>query len=67
MNVYCTEYDVVKKAAKNMCGFRLREYPEDQDGAFIKGLGGQKLSEEWDVSWHKLAITPDFLNKLMPY
>ncbi len=67
MNVYCTEYDVVKKAAKNMCGFRLREYPEDQDGAFIKGLGGQKLSEEWDVSWHNLAITPDFLNKLMPY
>jgi len=29
MNVYCTEYDVVKKAAKNMCGFRLREYAED--------------------------------------
>lgn len=37
MNVFCTEYDVVKKAAKNMCGYRLREYPEDQDGAFIKG------------------------------
>ena len=67
MNVYCTEYDVVKKAAKNMCGYRLREYPEDQDGAFIKGSGGQKLSEEWDVSWHNLTITPDFLSKLMPY
>ena len=29
MNVYGTDYEVVRKAAKNMCGFRLREYPED--------------------------------------
>lgn len=60
MNVYCTDYDVVKKAAKNMCGFRIKEYPEDHDGAYIKGVGGQKLSEDWDVSWHNLAITADF-------
>ena len=25
MNVYCTEYDIVKKAAKMFVGFRLRE------------------------------------------
>ena len=37
MNVYCTEYDVVKKAAKNECGFRLREYKEDHEGAIVKG------------------------------
>lgn len=40
MNVYCTEYDVVKKAAKNECGFRLREYKEDHEGAIVKGQGG---------------------------
>ena len=64
MNVYCTDYDVVKKAAKNECGFRLREYKEDHEGAIVKGQGGQKLSEEWDVTWHNCGITPDFFSKL---
>ena len=36
-NVYCTDYDVVKKAARNCCGFRLKEYKEDCDGAVVKG------------------------------
>ena len=67
MNVYCTDYDVVKKAAKNLCGFRIKEYPEDHDGAYIKGVGGQKLSEDWDVSWHNLAITADFFSKMQLY
>lgn len=35
MNVYCTDYDVVRKAAKN-AGFRLKEYKEDHDGAIVK-------------------------------
>ena len=25
-NVFCTDYDVVKKAARNCCGFRLKEF-----------------------------------------
>lgn len=35
MNVYCTEYDIVKKAAKVFCGFRLRERKEDHEGAIV--------------------------------
>lgn len=37
MNVYCTDYDVVKKAAKQFCGFRIKEYKEDHEGGIIKG------------------------------
>lgn len=37
MNVYCTEYDIVKKAAKLFCGFRLREMKEDHEGAIVHG------------------------------
>ena len=37
MNVYCTEYDIVKKAAKMYAGFRLRERKEDHEGAIVNG------------------------------
>ena len=37
MNVYCTDYEVVKKAAKVYAGFRLKERREDHDGAIVKG------------------------------
>ena len=67
MNVYCTEYDSVKKAAKIFCGYRLRERAEDHEGAIVKGEGGKKLNEEYDVTWHDLAITADFFSKLQPY
>jgi hypothetical protein len=67
MNVYCTEYDIVKKAAKVFCGFRLRERKEDHEGAIVNGVSGNKLSEEWDVTWHDLSITPDFFSKMLPY
>ena len=67
MNVYCTDYDVVKKSARNVCGFRMKEYKEDHDGAIVKGEGGKPLAEEWDVTWHNTGITPDFFSKLQPY
>ena len=67
MNVYCTEYDVIKKVARKVLGYKLREYPEDHDGAIRKGEHNQKLVKEWDVTWHDLSITPDFLAKLNPY
>ena len=67
MNVYCTEYDVIKKVARKVLGYKMREYPEDHDGAIRKGQHNQKLVKEWDVSWHDLSITPDFLAKLNPY
>jgi hypothetical protein len=67
MNVYCTEYDIVRKTAKVFCGYRLREKKEDHEGAIVNGLNGQKLSEEYDVTWHDLFITPDFFQKMMPY
>ena len=37
INVACTEYDVIKKVAKKMCGLKLREYEEDHDGAIRNG------------------------------
>jgi hypothetical protein len=40
MNVYCTDYEVVKKAAKLYNGFRLKERKEDHEGAIVKGVGG---------------------------
>jgi hypothetical protein len=40
MNVYCTDYEVVKKSAKVYAGFRLKERREDHDGAIVKGMGG---------------------------
>ena len=67
MNVFCTEYDIVKKAAKVFCGYRLRERKEDHDGAIVNGQTNQKLSEEYDVTWHDLFITPDFFSKMLPY
>ena len=67
MNIYCTKYDIVQKAAKKYAGFRLKEKPEDHEGGMLKGQTNQKLSEEWDISFHDLPITPDYLNKMLPY
>ena len=67
INVFCTEYEVVKKVAKKGNNFKLIELDEDNEGAIIKGQGGQKLSSQWDISWHDLAISPDFLSKMEPY
>ena len=67
MNVYCTEYDIVKKVAKKVCNFRIKEIEEDHEGGVYKGVGGGKLSEVWDITWHDLAITPDFMSKMESY
>ena len=67
MNVYCTEYDVVKKVAKKVMNYRLKEIEEDHDGGVHKGVGGGKLSTKWDITWHDLAISPDFMTKMQPY
>jgi hypothetical protein len=66
MNVFCTEYDVVKKVAKRS-DFRLKEIEEDHEGGVHKGVGAGKLSAVWDISWHDLAISPDFMSKMEPY
>jgi hypothetical protein len=65
--VFSTEYDVVKKVAKKVNNFKLVEIEEDHEGGVHKGQGGGKLSPYWDITWHDLAITPDFLAKLEPY
>jgi len=64
MNVACTQYDIVMRVAKKMLDYRLKMYDEDHDGAYINGEGNQKLSGDWDVSWHDLGITADFLSKM---
>ena len=40
MNVACTEYEVIKRVARRMLGFRLKEYEEDHEGSIINGEGG---------------------------
>lgn len=67
MNVFCTEYDIVKRVARRGMDYRLKEFDEDHEGAVIHGEGNQKLSADWDVSWHDLGITADFLSKMLPY
>jgi tubulin polyglutamylase TTLL6/13 len=67
INVYSTEYDVIKKVAKKVNEFKLVEMEEDHEGGVYKGTGGGRLSTFWDITWHDLAITPDFLAKLEPY
>lgn len=67
MNVACTEYEVIKRVARRMLGFRLKEYDEDHEGSIINGEGGQRLSEDWDVSWHDCGITADFLSKMQTF
>lgn len=64
MNVHCTEYDVIPRVAKKLLGYRIKEYEEDHEGGVLNGEGNQKLSEDWDVSWHDLGITADFLTKM---
>lgn len=67
VNVAQTEYDVIKKVARKVCNWRLKYFEEDHEGAIRKGVGGQKLSPVFDLSWHDLSIAPDFLSKLLPY
>ena len=67
MNVHCTDYEVVKKVARKSLGYKLKYYAEDHDGAIRKNQHSQKLVKEWDITWHDLSITPDFLTKLNPF
>jgi len=67
INTACTQYDVVRKVARKMCNFKIKEWDEDHEGAVKKGVGGQKLRQEWDLTWHDLSISPDFLSKMHPY
>ena len=67
INVFCTEYDIVRRVAKRILNYRLKEYEEDHDGAIRNGEGNQKLSADWDISFHDLGITADFLSKMQPW
>ena len=67
MNVHCTEYDVVRKVGRKMMNYKLRYYKEDHEGAIRRGEHNQKLRSEWDLSWHDLSISPDFLAKMYLY
>lgn len=37
INVFCTEYEVVRKVAKKVNNFKLIELDEDNEGAIVKG------------------------------
>jgi hypothetical protein len=67
INVAQTEYDVVRKVGKRVCNWKLRYFYEDHEGAYKRGEGGQKLSPMWDLTWHDLPVTADFVAKLHPW
>ena len=67
MNIACTEYEIIEKVAKKCNNFRIKEFEEDHDGAIVNGQHNQKLRKDWDVSWHDLGITADYLTKMEPY
>ena len=68
MNYAQTEYEVIRKVGKKVMDFKCIELQEDHEGAVNRhGEGGQKLSGRWDLSWHDLGITPDFLSKMQSY
>jgi len=50
-----------------MLNFRIKEIEEDHEGGVINGEGGKKLKEDWDITWHDLGITADFLSKMQNY
>jgi hypothetical protein len=39
MNVFCTEYDIVKRVARKHLDYRLKNYEEDHEGAVVNGEG----------------------------
>jgi len=67
INVGQTEYDVIKKVARKVCNWRLKYFEEDHEGAIRNGETNQKLSTVFDLTWHDLTISPDFLTKLYPW
>ena len=64
LNVHCTDYDVIKKVARKTYGYKLKNFAEDHDGGIRIGQHNQKLAKDWDVSWHDLGITADYLAKV---
>lgn len=47
--------------ARKVLNFKVKFYPEDQEGGIYKKVGGGKLRKDWILTWHDLAITADFL------
>ena len=50
-----------------MCNWKLKYFDEDHDGAIRNGEKGQSLSLVYDLTWHDLSISADFLAKLHPW
>ena len=67
VNVGQTEYDVIKKVARRNLNWRLMYFEEDHEGAIRNGQTNQRLSVLFDLTWHDLTISPDFLTKLYPW
>jgi hypothetical protein len=67
INVHCTEYDVIPRVARKYMSYKLKQFEEDHDGGVVHGERNHKLKTEWDISWHDLGVTADFLTKMEPY
>ena len=68
MNVAQTEYEVIRKVARKVCNWKLKFFEEDHEGAVDRsGERVQKLSPVYDLTWHDLSISPDFLTRLHPW
>ncbi len=61
-----TEYDIVKKVARKELNWRLMYFEESHEGGVTNGEVG-KLQDKFDVTWHDLSVTPDFIARLHPW
>ena len=55
------------KVAKRYMQYKLIERTEDHEGGIVKRQNGQKLSEDYDLTWHDVPVTADFLSRLLPF
>lgn len=53
--------------ARKVCNWRLKYFYENAEGAVIRQETGHKLSPVYDLTWHDLCVTPDFISKLNPW
>lgn len=66
----------MRKVGRKVCNYKIRQWKEDSEGGVrvgvdadgeAGGVGSGKLSTGWDLSWHDLPVTADFLSKMAPY
>ncbi len=66
MNVACTKYDIIKRVAKKMLGYRLKEYDADHEGGSAHGEGTEKMRQVWEGSGDEQRVTGELTTQRAP-